>query len=114
MSGSYPHVSSVVERSATQVLEVALNETYMWVDFPFVASNNLSAAVGQKFAFVVEGIAGGTYSAQVGFAAPSLGTGIPGGTTWAQTTTGGASGSPPWITSTAQSLRYRVYGRTTP
>jgi hypothetical protein len=116
MSGSYPSTSSVVERSASPVLEVSLNDSYMWVDFPFVACN-LSAAVGQKYAFVVEGINGGSstiYSAQVGYAAPLLGLGIPAGTTWAQTLTGGASGSPPWTTSAGQSLRYRVYGTTTP
>jgi hypothetical protein len=116
MNGSYPHASIIVEMSATQVLEVSLNDSYLWVDFPFVACNNLSASVGQKYAFVVEGVSGGTstdYSAQVGYAAPLLGLGIPGGTTWAQTVTGG-TGTPPWTTSTAQSLRYRVYGTTTP
>jgi hypothetical protein len=117
MNGSYPHSTSLYERSATQVLEVSLNDEYLWVDFPFVACNNLSAAVGQKYSFVVEGVNGGTstiYSADVGYAAPTLGLGIPAGTQWAQTLTGGTTGSPPWTTSTSQSLRYRVYGTTTP
>jgi hypothetical protein len=117
MSGSYPHSTSVYERSATQMLEVSLNDSYLWVDFPFVACNNLSAAVGQRYAFVVEGINGGSstiYSAEVGYASATLGLGIPAGTTWAQTLTGGMSGSPPWTTSTAQSLRYRIYGTTNP
>jgi hypothetical protein len=117
MAGSYPSTSSVVERSATQVLEVSLNDSYLWVDFPFIACKGLSAAVGQKYAFVVEGINGGSttiYSAQVGYAAPLLGVGIPSGTTWAQTLSGGVSGSPPWTTNASHSLRYRVYGTTTP
>jgi hypothetical protein len=116
MSGSYPS-SVVTERSATLVPELAVNDAYMWVEFPFSNCNNLSAAIGQKYSFVVEGIApvvAGTFSGQVSYVQTTLGLGLPGGTTLASTTTGGIIGTPPWNTSATQSLRYKIYGTTTP
>jgi hypothetical protein len=107
-SGSAPG-SSVLERSATQVLEVSLSDTYGWIDFPFSTCNNLSAAVGQKYCFVIEGSQPGN-SAEAGYAVPLLGLGLPGGTAMVQSSNSGSS----WSSSTSQSLRYRIYGTTTP
>jgi hypothetical protein len=65
----------------------------------------------------VEGIlpvTAGTFSGQASYVQTTLGVGIPPGSTMVQTTTGGISGVPPWQTSATQSLRYKIYGTTTP
>lgn len=92
--------------------EVALTNSMGWLELPFTKLTNLNPS--QKYCVLITGTgAAGNYHAIAGYlthALPPLTTILAPNTYLVQTTTGAA----PWTTSSSNSLRYKVYGLTSP
>lgn len=92
--------------------EVALTNSMGWLEVPFTKLTNLNPS--QKYCVLITGTGtAGNYHAVAGFVnhpLPPLTTILAPDTYLVQTTTGAA----PWTTSSSNSLRYKVYGVTSP
>jgi hypothetical protein len=91
--------------ASASIGEVAVNDSYSWVEFSFPTLTNLSPTT--KYAIVIEGLSGTSNHGTAGWVSTSL----PPSNTWLATTT---TRGIPWTMQSLSSLRYKIYGTTTP
>jgi hypothetical protein len=104
---------TAVTWDSTQVQEVSFNDSYQWIEFAFSNLTNLNPAT--KYAILVQGVSGttssSTYLGTIQYVTSTLNVPpIPGSTWLVVTTTSGGT----WSVTSGSSLRYKIYGTTTP